>query len=113
MKVAEGSAPRAALSRLGRTVLVSLALSASAASVAACGSANDGKSASTPTPSAPAGAPAKAAAKPSGDITVWVDSVRLPAAKAYAAAHPDVHVKIVTYDGDANGAATLQTKIQL
>src|SRR6478735_2178280 len=113
MRVAEGSAPRAAWSRLGRTVLVSLALSASAASIAACGSGDDGKSASTPNPSAPAGAPAKAAAKPSGDITVWVDSVRLPAAKAYAAAHPDVHVKIVTYDGDANGAATLQTKIQL
>ena len=46
-------------------------------------------------------------------ITVWVDSVRLPAAKAYAAAHPNVNVKIVTFDGDANGATTLQTKIQL
>src|ERR687887_475550 len=49
----------------------------------------------------------------SGDLTVWVDSVRLPVAHAYAAAHPNVHVKIVTYDGDGNGASTLQTKIQL
>jgi ABC-type glycerol-3-phosphate transport system substrate-binding protein len=48
-----------------------------------------------------------------GNLTVWVDSVRLPVAHAYAAAHPNVHVKIVTFDGDANGAATLQTKIQL
>jgi ABC-type glycerol-3-phosphate transport system substrate-binding protein len=48
-----------------------------------------------------------------GNLTVWVDSVRLPAAKAYVAAHPNVHVKVVTFDGDANGAATLQTKIQL
>src|SRR5690242_4688764 len=49
----------------------------------------------------------------SGDLTVWVDSVRLPAAKAYQAAHPKVHLKIVTFDGDGNGASTLQTKIQL
>jgi ABC-type glycerol-3-phosphate transport system substrate-binding protein len=49
----------------------------------------------------------------SGNLTVWVDSVRLPAAQAYVAAHPNVHVKIVTFDGDGNGASTLQTKIQL
>ena len=46
-------------------------------------------------------------------ITVWVDAVRLPAAKAYVKAHPNVKVKIVTYDGDSNGATTLQAKIQL
>ncbi len=49
----------------------------------------------------------------SGTVTVWVDSVRLPAAKAYVAAHPQAQVKIVTFDGDGNGATTLQTKIQL
>ena len=49
----------------------------------------------------------------SGDLTVWVDAVRLPAAKAYQAAHPKVHLNIVTFDGDGNGATTLQTKIQL
>jgi len=49
----------------------------------------------------------------SNDLTVWVDSVRLPAAQAYVKEHPNVHVNIVTYDGDGNGATTLQTKIQL
>jgi ABC-type glycerol-3-phosphate transport system substrate-binding protein len=49
----------------------------------------------------------------SNDLTVWVDAVRAPAAQAYAAAHPNMHVNIVTFDGDGNGATTLQTKIQL
>jgi ABC-type glycerol-3-phosphate transport system substrate-binding protein len=48
-----------------------------------------------------------------GSLTVWVDAVRLPAAQAYARAHPNVHVHIVTFDGDGNGATTMQTKIQL
>ncbi|HET7016148.1 MAG TPA: extracellular solute-binding protein [Streptosporangiaceae bacterium] len=48
-----------------------------------------------------------------GSLTVWVDAVRLPVAKAYAKAHPNVHLHIVTFDGDGNGASTLQTKIQL
>src|SRR3954452_3894027 len=52
-------------------------------------------------------------AKASGNLTVWVDAVRLPAAKAYAKEHPDVKLNIVTFDGDGNGASTLQTKIQL
>jgi ABC-type glycerol-3-phosphate transport system substrate-binding protein len=55
----------------------------------------------------------KAAAKPSGSLTVWVDAVRLPVTKLYAKTHPNVHLKIVTYDGDGNGATTMQTKIQL
>jgi ABC-type glycerol-3-phosphate transport system substrate-binding protein len=49
----------------------------------------------------------------SGSITVWVDAVRLPVAKLYAKTHPKVHLNIVTYDGDGNGATTMQTKIQL
>jgi ABC-type glycerol-3-phosphate transport system substrate-binding protein len=49
----------------------------------------------------------------SGSITVWVDAVRLPVTKLYAKTHPKVHLKIVTYDGDGNGATTMQTKIQL
>jgi ABC-type glycerol-3-phosphate transport system substrate-binding protein len=49
----------------------------------------------------------------SGSITVWVDAVRLPVTKLYAKTHPNVHLKIVTYDGDGNGATTMQTKIQL
>jgi ABC-type glycerol-3-phosphate transport system substrate-binding protein len=49
----------------------------------------------------------------SGPLTVWVDAVRLPVAKLYAKTHPQVKLKIVTYDGDGNGATTMQTKIQL
>jgi len=49
----------------------------------------------------------------SGSITVWVDAVRLPVAKLYVKTHKNVHVKLVTYDGDGNGATTMQTKIQL
>jgi ABC-type glycerol-3-phosphate transport system substrate-binding protein len=51
--------------------------------------------------------------KVSGSITVWVDAVRLPVTKLYIKNHPNVHVKVVTYDGDGNGATTMQTKIQL
>jgi ABC-type glycerol-3-phosphate transport system substrate-binding protein len=46
-------------------------------------------------------------------LTVWVDAARLPAAKAYQVAHPGVKMKIVTYDGDGNGATSLQAKILL
>ncbi|UUN25248.1 extracellular solute-binding protein [Streptomyces sp. FIT100] len=48
-----------------------------------------------------------------GAITVWVDSSRLPAAKAFEKAHPDVKVKIVSYDGGANGSNTFKTKSHL
>src|SRR4051794_28811808 len=67
-------------------------------------------------PSATKGAPSVApttASKASGNLTVWVDAVRLPVAKAYQAAHPNVKMNIVTFDGDGNGATTLQAKIQL
>jgi ABC-type glycerol-3-phosphate transport system substrate-binding protein len=100
------------LRRLRWTIFTSLAVTGIAVGLAACGGGSDSGStssqaATTSTASGAKGGPA------SGSLTVWVDSVRLPAAKAYAAAHPNVHVKIVSFDGDANGAATLQTKIQL
>jgi ABC-type glycerol-3-phosphate transport system substrate-binding protein len=53
------------------------------------------------------------AAQSAGPLTVWVDSSRLPAAQAYEKAHPNVKLDIVTYDGDANGSNTLQTKVDL
>jgi len=59
------------------------------------------------------GSPKTAASQNSNDLTVWVDSVRLPAAQAYVKAHPNMHVNVVTFDGDGNGATTMQTKIQL
>ena len=53
------------------------------------------------------------AAQSSGPLTVWVDSTRVPAAQAYEKAHPNVKLNIVTYDGDANGSNSLQTKVDL
>ena len=50
---------------------------------------------------------------PSGKMTVWVDAVRVPVAKLYKKTHPKVKLNIVIYDGDGNGATTMQTKIQL
>ncbi len=55
----------------------------------------------------------KQASQSAGPLTVWVDSTRVPAAQAYQKAHPNVKLNIVTYDGDANGADTLQTKVDL
>ncbi len=48
-----------------------------------------------------------------GTLTVWVDSDRLAAAQLYQREHPSVKMKIVTYDGDANGSNYLQTKVSL
>jgi multiple sugar transport system substrate-binding protein len=49
----------------------------------------------------------------SAPITVWVDSTRLDAAKAFQKAHPETKIKVVTYDGNANGSNTFKTKMQL
>ena len=46
-------------------------------------------------------------------ITVWVDSTRLPAAKAFEKAYPSIPIKIVTYDGAANGSNSFETKMEL
>ena len=89
-----------------------------AIAVAGCSSSGGGsnpKSTGAPGGSSVAGQPSSSGGggPASGDLTVWVDAARLPAAKAYKAAHPNVHLNIVTFDGDGNGASTLQTKIQL
>ena len=82
-----------------------------AVTVAACGNGSSSGSGSA------SGGGAKdgftQVAQTSGPLTVWVDSTRVPAAQAYQKAHPDVKLNIVTYDGDANGSNTLQTKVSL
>ena len=82
-----------------------------AVTVAACGNGSSSASGSA------SGAGAKdgftQAAQTSGPLVVWVDSTRVPAAQAYQKAHPNVKLNIVTYDGDANGSNTLQTKVSL
>ena len=47
------------------------------------------------------------------EIVVWADSTRIPAVQQYQAAHPDVKMNVVTYDGSADGSTYLQTKVQL
>lgn len=85
-----------------------------AAALAACGNSSSSSPTSTgSSPAATGASSAPATGKVGGSLTVWVDAVRLPAAQAYAKAHPNVHMKIVTFDGDGNGATTMQTKIQL
>jgi len=94
MKLLKGSVPPRSLLRwLRRSVLVSLTVTA-VVGIAACGSDSSKKSSSD-------------------SLTVWVDSARLPAAQAYVKEHPNQHVNVVTFDGDGNGATTMQTKIQL
>ena len=97
MRLLKGSAPpRSLLRSFRRSVLASLAVTGVVA-IAACSSGSANSSSN----------------QGSTDLTVWVDSVRMPVAEAYAKAHPNQHVNIVTFDGDGNGASTLQTKIQL
>jgi multiple sugar transport system substrate-binding protein len=46
-------------------------------------------------------------------IVVWSDSARVPGFRLYQKTHPNVKLKIVTWDGDGNGPQTLQTKLNL
>ncbi len=91
-------------STLQRSVSARLRTSLAVAAIAVAGVACGGGS--TPTANSSPG-------QVGGSLTVWVDAVRLPDAKAYASSHPNVNLNIVTFDGDGNGATTMQTKIQL
>ncbi|MFK5121476.1 hypothetical protein, partial [Klebsiella pneumoniae] len=46
-------------------------------------------------------------------ITVWVDATREPIIEAFKKAHPDIQINAETYDGNASGSASLQTRIAL
>ncbi|MDR6972833.1 ABC transporter substrate-binding protein [Leifsonia shinshuensis] len=46
-------------------------------------------------------------------ITVWVDASREPAIKAFEAKYPDIKLNVQTYDGNASGSNSFQTKISL
>ncbi|MBK3576374.1 extracellular solute-binding protein [Streptomyces sp. MBT65] len=90
-----------------RAAAVTLSL-ATAAALAGCASAD------TTTPSSSGTSAFKPAAQKAGSqITVWADSTRLPSVQAYQKSHPDVKMKIVTYDGGADGSTYLQSKVQL
>src|SRR5690242_1868081 len=89
-------------SRALATAVSALALLVSAA----CGSGSSGKAKTED-------GFTQAKQQTGGTLTVWVDSDRLAAAKLYQKAHPEVKMDIVSYDGDANGSNTLQTKVSL
>jgi len=46
-------------------------------------------------------------------VTVWVDATRQPAVDAYKKAYPNDPIKVVTYDGEANGTGSFKTKMAL
>jgi multiple sugar transport system substrate-binding protein len=50
---------------------------------------------------------------PDSEITVWVDASREPAVTAFQEAYPDIPVKLETYDGNAGGSGSFQSKITL
>ena len=50
---------------------------------------------------------------PDSPITVWVDAAREPAVTAFKEANPDVPIKFETYDGNAGGSGSFQSKITL
>ena len=81
-----------------------------AAPSAAAGSGAAGSAAATSSASAALNTPAQDTA---AAITVWVDSTRMDAVKAYQKANPTVKLNVVTYDGNANGSNTFKTKMQL
>src|SRR5438874_6453731 len=83
MRVFEGSTRLWSLSRrLRRTMFTSLVAVGMAVAVGACSS-------SSPTSGQAGTATASTSGKVGGSLTVWVDSVRLPVAQAYAKAHPN------------------------
>ena len=90
-----------------RAAAITLSL-ATAAALAGCASAD------TTTPSSSGTSAFKPVTQKEGSqITVWADSTRLPSVQAYQKSHPDVKMKIVTYDGGADGSTYLQSKVQL
>ncbi|GAA3636929.1 extracellular solute-binding protein [Microbacterium awajiense] len=50
---------------------------------------------------------------PDAEITVWVDAAREPIATAFAEENPDIPISIETYDGNAGGSGSFQTRIAL
>ncbi|MFI5061939.1 MAG: ABC transporter substrate-binding protein [Actinomycetales bacterium] len=90
-----------------RTALTVAALGAATALMALTGCSTGGS-----TGSGSFGFP-EAAQDSSSTITVWVDADRQAAAKAFKAANPSTKIKVVTYDGSANGSNSFRTKMQL
>ncbi len=89
-----------------RSILAFGAAAPTAAAVSACGGGSSGSGSSVKDGFTQA-------SQSADPFTVWADSTRVPAARAYQKAHPSVKLNTVTYDGDANDADTLQTNVGL
>lgn len=99
-----------------RTTRMALTASALACGLALSACSGGQKVGDTPTGSTDATSPFgfnAAAQDPAAEITVWVDSTRQAIADAYVKANPDTKVKVVAYDGNANGSGSFKTKTQL
>jgi ABC-type glycerol-3-phosphate transport system substrate-binding protein len=106
--------PAPGVRRVRRALTTTAALVAAGLALTACsgGTSVGGSSSSNADSSSPYGFKT-AKQDASAPITVWIDSTRLDAAKAYQKANPDAKIKINTYDGNANGSNTFKTKMQL
>lgn len=102
------SVHRTAITKPSRSLLLTAALAAATLALTACSSG--GGTATESAATSKFGF--KAATQEDGSaITVWVDASREPAADAFVKAHPEVPIKVETYDGGANGSGSFQTKI--
>ncbi|MDO8185198.1 ABC transporter substrate-binding protein [Conexibacter sp. JD483] len=90
------------MGQIRRVTAGALLTVASALALAACGSSDSGSSTSTSANSA--------ATSGGGQLTVWADATRVEQVRAYARAHPQADLKIVTIPADAG---YVSTKVQL
>src|SRR5437762_10701324 len=88
-----------------RAGAMALTAGALAVSVAACSSSGGTKKGKYGFP--------QSSQDSSSAITVWVDSTRAAATTAFKKANPNVPIKVVTYDGSANGSNSFKTKMGL
>ena len=102
--MSQQSSSRRRVTRL-TTVVAAAAAGLLALSGCAPGDVRHRRGASTASP--------KPSRSPDSEITVWVDASREPAVTAFKEANPDIPVKLETYDGNAGGSGSFQSKITL
>src|SRR5450759_3150015 len=93
-------------------ILLTATVAASLLAVTACSSSSPQTGTSGSGTSGSSYGFAAAPQNSTATITVWVDASRQPAADAFVKAHPEIPIKVETYDGGANGSGSFQTKIE-
>lgn len=91
--------------RVSRLFAAGVAAAALVTGLAACTGGGAGSNSTYGFPEAPQ--------NKNATLTVWVDATRAPAVQAFEKANPSVKVKMVSYDGSANGSKSFKTKMQL